>query len=162
MNRIQQTNRWNCGSACLAMLFGTTVEDIEQNVIGRQVGKLKDPQDGSVIGVCAFEIEKVLWDRGIRYVRIEPRIHNPESEDWYGRVIGELPLLNDLPTFISAHFYDGRRAMLGVASLNNSDSSHWIVTEGLTIHDPSPNIKYPSNINDLEAPLEVREAFLLA
>lgn len=161
MNRIFQTNRWNCGSACLAMVLGQTIEDVEEDVLHRRVGDLKDPQTGNVIGVTPMEFELVLWQRGIRYGRVQPTIYNPqEGQDWYARTIDDMPLTYHANEMIEVHLRDGATAILGVDSKTVEGGEHWIVAEGMVLLDPSPSDTIYTRVQD-DAPVAVHEAFLL-
>ena len=162
MERIEQTNRWNCGSACLAMIFDCTVGEIEKNYLRRKVGELKDPKDDSIIGLSAYEVELIFWKRGIRYVRIEPRTYDPENgEDWYDRVVDDLPLLFDRVGIIESHLIQGGTALLGVPSLRDEGGSHWIVGQGRDLFDPSLHEEKYTRLSG-ERPLEIYEAFLIS
>ena len=161
MKRVEQTNAWNCGSACLAMIFDCTVGEIEKNRLRREVGKLRDPKDDSVIGVTPHEIEMLFWQYGVRYVRVETRTYDPEGGgDWYARTVDCLPLLFKRVGIVENHLLQGGIALVGVASLENEGGSHWIVGQGRDLFDPSRGEKRYTRLS-AELPLAISEAFLL-
>ena len=138
MKHVQQTNGYNCGSACLAMILDMTVEDVEERVLCRKVGDLLDtqPQEGvpPQISVVNYEIECVLWNRGYRALSLlAPR--PAVGETWYDRVGDRLPVI-DVHGRIHRHLNSGGVAMLGVPSLREAGGEHWIVANGHDLLDP--------------------------
>ena len=134
-----QTTNFNCGSACLATILETTVEDVEERLLRRTVGELLDPdvEPGGPpqIGVSSYEIQCVLWDHGYRVLPLaSPFSETPST--WYDRVGEDLPVI-DFMGRIDGHMDRGGSAILAVPSLFNEGAQHWIVATGNSLLDPN-------------------------
>ena len=137
MKLVRQTNRYNCGSACLAMILDMTLEDVEELLLRRRVGDLLDPEppEGQLpqIGVSIYEMMAVFWDLGIP--AYAPMMRSAEPTSWYDRVHDEIPVLRALDRVVS-HFTADGAAILGVPSLRHPGGAHWIVANGPVFLDP--------------------------
>lgn len=156
MKLVKQTNRFNCGSACLAMVLGTTVEECEERYLKRKVGELKDPKDGETIGVTAMEINCILNNNG--FCTLE--MFSPKyQDDWYyGRVHEDMPSVDFLEQ-VNDHIMSGGTAIVAVPSLGSKDG-HWVVIDKMKVLDPSTGNTYDEEI-DPENPLEAHVAILI-
>ena len=166
MKHVRQTNGYNCGSACLAMVLGTTVEDVEERLLCRRVGNLLDPEPPEgvppQIGVTTFEMECVLWDRGLRYLNLlSPLSATPQG--WYDRVGDRLPII-DVDGRVEGHLNKGGTAILAVPSLTREDAQHWIAASGHDFYDPNGaegNVYRSLDDFSPEKPLAIYEALLI-
>ena len=171
IERVEQTSRWNCGSACLAMVLGLPIEAVEDEHLQRTVGELRDPEpnhvtkdaDG-VIGVTSFEMQAILWDLGIRHLYLSiPGPPDCEDAGWYDRVGRDMPVLDHLDR-VGRHLDSGGLAILGVDSLRYENGKHWIVAQGQEFFDPAPGEgpRY-SHLSEFstDKPLKVSEAVLI-
>lgn len=162
---VEQTNRFNCGSACLAMVLHRTVEEVEMLCLTRSVGELLDPAPADPktpqIGVCTEEMEAVLWDAGVRYLRVN--LPASDEDSWYSRTYDGMRVLHGFDR-IAGHLNHGRVAILAVDSLRNPDGGHWIVAAGRTLLDPvvGPGPRY-RHLSDHEqgTPLGIHTALLI-
>ena len=157
MELFYQTNEYNCGSACLAMVLNKigvfsdntpeSAEDFEKRVIGRKIGDLK--LSGDVVGLTADEISTVLWEYNIPHCGI----HIIPSD-----------LVDRHLEKIFDHIGNGGTAILFVPSLIDSDQTHSIVAEGTDLFDPNPdpNTRYVSLEDfDDDHPFVINYAFLI-
>lgn len=147
------------------MILDTTLEDVEERLLGRKVGELVDPEpeEGKPpqIGVSAYEILAVLWDLGIP--AYAPLMRHAEPQDWYDRVHDDLPVLRALDRTV-AHFTADGVAILGVPSLRKPGGDHWIVANGPEFLDPAgldPPIYRSFNDFSPEHPLPIASAILI-
>ena len=180
VERIIQTRAWNCGSACLAMVTGLSIADIEENYLMRKPGELRDPEPGKnahptmaktdkwaggVIGVVAYELQAVLWDLGIRHLMlVQPGPRGCPHEGWYDRVGHDMPALRTAERIVN-HLNAHHLAILAVNSLRHELAKHWIVANGCELLDPAPDPGpiYTSMLDyDKDNPLECQEALLIA
>ena len=166
---MQQTGRYNCGSACLAMILGTTVQSVEENVIGRRVGSLVDPETGVPVGLTSFEMQCALWDWGVRHLYLnmtgEPDPDRPETNHWYARVHKRMPVIAG-ENRVCEHLDEGGPAILGVDSLRHEGGEHWIAARGRELMDPAGkpgDDKRYASMDDYSAerPLLIKEAILI-
>ena len=160
-----QTNAWNCGSACLATILETTVEDVEERLLRRTVGELLDPEPPEgvppQIGVSSHEMLAVLWDEGIS--AYQPWMRHAEPQDWYDRVHDDVPVLRALDRVIT-HFTAGGVAILAVPSLRKPGGQHWIVADGPAFLDPAgfePPVYRSFNDFSAEHQLQIHGAILI-
>ena len=165
---VRQTNPWNCGSACLAMVLGTTVRDVESNRLKRQVGELRDPAGPGkggvaatdVIGVTAPEMLCVLADAGIPHLWL---LSTSTDETWYGRVMDRLPCVDPFVR-VDAHADSGGTAILAVESRTVPGGGHWIVSRGVDLHDPQTGNASRDKLYtklDKDDPVKLSEAILI-
>lgn len=164
---VLQTNDYNCGSACLAMVLGTTVEDVEERLVRRHVGELRDTVERNggrpVIGLTSLEIACVLWDEGVAHLFLQSP-GDSVAADWFQRVGHLLPCYR-YEDRVGAHLDAGGVAILGVPSLRSEDADHWIVAEGRRLLDPRDDGRGPAyrSLDDFSEgePLRVLEAILV-
>lgn len=162
MKLVLQTSKWNCGSACLAMVLGKTIEYVEDVCLRRQPGDLMDPEFDdpqlATIGVTSFEMIPVLQDHGYpcwNYV-IPPR-PDGEKRTWYDRVGWDLPVIDPLNRTLD-WMNSGNVAILGVASRTIEGGFHWIVSAGGEYFDPTPRRDVAYNEGDV---LILQESLLI-
>ena len=151
MKHVRQTNQYNCESACIAMVLGLSIEVVEQDVLGRRVGDLKDARAAAagvlpppgVMGVNAYEICAALTDRGYPCLHIPSGKEKDDPDfDCYGRTFERMPILDPFVR-LEVHADNGGIAVLGVDSLTRRDGGHWVVSEGTRLYDPQVG-----NVND--------------
>ena len=170
MQLVRPTGRWNCGSACLAMVLNMTVEDVEKQLLRRRVGDLVDPQidgPGGVIGVTSYEISHALWSRGVLHRMCAFVSADGESDiTWLDRV-GPQMFAHDIRE-LEAHLMADGVAILAVDSLRHEGGSHWIVAKGTRLLDPAPEggpvySDLWSHLDKFQGSgrLEVAEAFMI-
>lgn len=163
---VRQTTRFNCGSACLAMVLGVSVEDVETYRLRRAPGELKDPKTGpgeiAEVGVFAEEMLAVLWDAGIPHLFVRFPV---TGGDVYDRVCENLPAISPVDRVVG-HLNAGGIAILAVNSLRTPGGGHWIVANGTRLLDPREGSDGPTYTTmaefDQENPLDVHDAILVA
>lgn len=166
MNLVQQEGKYDCGVACLAMVLGKSLQEVESRMLLREVGVLRDPNPSGelpsdVIGVSMHEMLCALSDHGIRHLWLDCAMEGGET--WYSRCVEHMPILRPVSRIID-HINGGGVAILGVHSLTSSDGLHWIVADGVRLLDPQsgnvpPELTYEV-VSD-EKPLTVHEAILI-
>jgi hypothetical protein len=158
--RVESRGEWDCGFACLAMVLGTTVDDVI-----REVGR--DPDDDlSAIspdyphpGLIADEICRVLWDHDVRHLLWTTDAlfdgPNPQCGFHHSAWRSHLRPVLHLTTceHVNAHTRRGGVAILGMVG---PDHGHWVVADGKMLLDPSPG----STLSDADEIL-IDEAVLI-
>lgn len=141
---IQQDDNFQCGAACLAMLTGMSVTEVEFK-LGHPCAEeipLPDGYDPLAMGTCDEEIQRFLFEWGfsasyfmtkeyldrcsanVIYHRSLPRRHCFTSEELKRRILPD------------------HRAVLCVPSLNDAAADHCIVWTGSMVLDPSRRRRY--------------------
>ena len=170
---VTQTRNYNCGSACLAMILGTTVHVIETKYLKRRVGELIDidpiTKKRDVIGVSAYEMFCVMWETQhmCLFLRCDTFVYSDtKNSDWYTRCVKQLHSIN-FERRVNDHIGTNGMAILGVKSLKHKDGKHWIVASDGLLYDPAyagdpkaVDIYSVRNFNT-DRPLEVEEALLI-
>ena len=142
INHTQQTTRYNCGSAILAMILDTSIADIETNIardpsINHGV-EVKHINDGfAQIGIDGEEISWLLYQRNIPNIVVRHRddegampFYSSDREQ-FARTI---PTTKEIFEWL---FYDKRRlAVFGVESRVEEDLDHWILASCAMVMDP--------------------------
>ena len=171
MKHVQQTTKVNCGSACLAMVLDTTIEDIEQNWLCRVPGELVDdrlqeehpeiPDEyGGMIGVSSYEICCILWDASLRHLYLQvPTLKDDNT--WYDRCHDQLPSVRSIERVNTHIFTEALPAILGVESLVTKGGQHWIAMSGGIPFDPQRGRQTSENIYRNGCALPVHEAVLI-
>jgi len=137
MKLIKQTNDYNCGSACLAMLLGLDSCSEAEEVMGRSPGDRHDDLnlDPPYVGLDIYEATAVLFRCGIKHGVFLGSATFKENDTWYSRGYDKWSFIKDAEAF--EHLRRGGTALLGVPSLNNHNSQHWIVYSEGKVFDPS-------------------------
>ena len=170
IKRVEQDSPHTAGVACLAMILGTTLKEIQDTVLFRDVGSLRDPATGSIIDVTPNEMAAALWDNNIHSLVLQSPGKCEESEPWYNqhwyfRVGAHIPIFN-ITTRLGVWIDNGQTAIIGVPSLRRKGESHYVIVQGDKIFDPEPDIGnqplYTSMKNfSVDNALDISEALLL-
>jgi len=115
IKHVKQTNRYNCGSAVVAMLTGLTIEDVERRYV-------RDPELNGV-GWDGDEICRVLFDRGILHCNGLMKA----GPDW----IGTRPGIEYLKDWLCM----SDRNNVAVVAIGYGDT-HWVIITANETHDP--------------------------
>jgi hypothetical protein len=142
---VEQTTRYNCGAAALAMILGlSSPEQVERDYLGRDTS-ISHADRGIAsgqIGVFMDEVQRVLFEVGIPTVPYVNRLRRQANGAWVCRIWDRICVADY--SFLQYHRANGGVAMLTVPSLNRSRGEHWIVLAGEKIFDPSTSRKYQS------------------
>lgn len=149
------------------MVLGTTVEDVEENIVKRRVGELIDEgaekPEWKMMGLSAYEICCAIWDREENLSCLHLQIPSTEDKSyWFDRVGDQMPIINGLARTLG-HIKSNKVSILGVSSLTRKDGKHWIVSKGYKLYDPQDNglnEHVYKNLND-HAPLCIDTAILI-
>ena len=157
---IKQTNPYNCGSACLAMVLDLSIGTVERTALKRIIGELMD--GGQPVGATSYEMCAILWNRQIpnEYLFMP----NADLDDlWIHRVAEKLPAYRPLER-LRKHLDTGGIAILAVDSLRNKGGTHWIVACGGELFDPQTGdgpLYRQLDDHSSDNPLRVSEAILM-
>lgn len=141
---VKQTDDYSCGWAALAMALGLASQAEAEKVVGRGALATQRTSQGEVVGLCDFEILRVLAEQGVPaflYLLGRSRPDVGQEVPEHLRIIvkheatwSEIELEYQLSM--------GRRAILAVQSLNDHGGGHWIYWDGAQVLDPSNRKTY--------------------
>lgn len=134
---LQQTNNWDCGAACLAMVTHHSVQHIHM-LLKRDCSEEIPDLEGGHLGVHLDEICYLLWLHQMLHICFYP-IEAFPPEDSRARFPEKIQMLSlkDLNEQIRIQ---GGKAILGIPSPRGG---HWIVVENEMIYDPKMDKPYP-------------------
>ena len=142
---VEQTTKFNCGAAALAMILGLpSPEHVERDHMRRDCST--SHADRSIptgqIGVFMEEAQRILFETGIPALPYVNKLSCRTARAWLCRVWDRVRVADH--NFLRKHLADGGAAMLMVPSLNSPAGQHWIVVAGDSVFDPSTKRKYRS------------------
>jgi len=134
MQLVQQTENWDCGAACLAMITGKSLEEVKADLSPRS-------EDFEFKGVYAMETLQYLYKENFVCTIYE----NPDMLDISGdyRINIENGFIHLLQKKDVLHHIDlGLDAIIVVPSLTTENVLHQIVIHKGIIFDPSTIKQY--------------------
>jgi hypothetical protein len=142
---VEQTTKFNCGSAALAMILGLpSPEHVERDHLGRDSSANHADRGIAIgqVGVLMDEAQRVLFDAGIPALPYVNHLRCKAAGRWICRIWDRVRVADH--DFLQNHLARGGAAMLTVPSLNTPGGKHWIVVAGNKVYDPSTGRKYRS------------------
>jgi len=142
---VEQTTKFNCGAAALAMILGLpSPEHVERDRMRRDCSTSHADRGIATgqIGVFTDEAQRILFEAGIPALPYVNHLRSGITRAWLSCVWDRVRVADN--DFLREHLAGGGAAMLMVPSLNTPGGQHWIVVAGDNVFDPSTRRKYRS------------------
>ena len=145
MNHIKQSNQWNCGSACLAMVLDYPSCEAVEKAFNRhpdaQIPEVAPYNEGHAnLGWSVSEIQLALWAEGFRFVEflmVHPDLDKLQDDatrlQWWGRAKGNILTM---PEDELEGYLDSCNHAVIAAVESAPGKKHWTVLHQRMNYDP--------------------------